>query len=92
MAVIAGITARDMCWVFARCDDAIMAAVAGADNLRVINGEDRRKDIGVVAVLANVAGLDVRQILANGIDTVMAVNTLTSDIQVVKVGWQPSHR
>lgn len=92
MAVIAGITARDMRWVFAGCDDAIMAAVAGADNLRVINGEDRRKDIGVVAVLANVAGLDVRQILANGIDTVMAVNTLTSDIQVVKVGWQPSHR
>lgn len=45
-----------------------------------------------MAVLANVAGLDVRQILADGIDTVMAVNTLARDVQMVEVGRQPGYR
>ena len=64
-----------------------MTAVAGTNDLRVVDGKDRRKDVGIVAVLANIAGLDVCQILANGIDTVMAVNTLARDVQMVKVGW-----
>ena len=92
MAIVAGIAAGDMCRVFAGCDDAIMAAVAGADDLHVVDGESRRKDIGVVAILANITGLDVCQIFANGIDAVMAVNTLASNVQVVKVGWQPAYR
>ena len=43
MAIVAVIAARDMCWMFACRNDAIMAAQAGADDLRVVNGEDRRK-------------------------------------------------
>lgn len=92
MAIVAGIAARDMCWMFACRNDAIMAAVAGADDLRVVNGEDRCKDVGVVAILTNIAGLDVCQILANGVHTVMAVNTLACDVQMVEVGRQPGYR
>ena len=92
MAVIAGIAARDMCWMLACCDDAVMAAVTGTDNLRVVNRENRCEDIGIVAILANIAGLDVCQILANGINTIMAVNTLAGNVQMVEVGWQPTHR
>jgi len=90
MAVIAGIAAGYMCRMFACRNNTIMTAVAGADDLRVVNGEDGCKDVGVVAVLANITGLDVCQVLTNGIDTVMAVNTLASDVQMVKVGWQPA--
>ena len=92
MAIIAGITTRDMRWMFARCDDAVMTAQASADYLGVINGEDRRKNVGVVAVLADIAGLNVCQVFADGIDIVMAVNTLANDIQMVKVGRQPTYR
>ena len=92
MAVIAGITARKMRRMFACRDDAVVTAVAGADNLSVVNREDRRKDVGVVAILTIVTGENMRQVLANGIDAVMAVNTLTSDVQMVEVGWQPTHR
>jgi hypothetical protein len=91
MAIIAGIAARDMGWVFACRNNTIMTAVAGANDLRVVNGEGWCKDVGVVAVLANITGLDVCQVLANGVDTVMAVNTLASDVQMVKVGWQPTY-
>lgn len=92
MAVIAGIAAGDMCRLFAGRDDAIMAAIARADDLHVVDGENRCKDVGVVAVLTNIAGLDVCQVLADGIDTVVAVNTLARDVQMVKVGWQPGYR
>ena len=92
MAIVAGIAACDMCWMFACRNDAIMTAVAGTDDLRVVNGEDRRKYVGVVAVLANITGLDVCQVLADGIDTVVAVNTLARDVQMVKSGWQPAYR
>jgi hypothetical protein len=91
MAIIAGIAARDMGWVFACRNNTIMTAVAGANDLRVVNGEYWCKDVGVVAVLANITGLDVCQVLASGIDTVMTVNTLASDVQMVKVGWQPTY-
>ena len=92
MAIVAGIAAGDMCWVFACRDNTIMTAVAGSNHLGVVHREDWCKDVGVVAVLANITGLDVCQVLANGIDTVMAVNTLASDVQVIKIGWQPAYR
>jgi len=47
--------------------------------------------IGVVAILANVRSLNVRQILANGIHAVMAINTISSDVQVIEIGRQPAH-
>lgn len=92
MAVIAGIAARNMRWMFACRDDAVMTAVAGTDNLGVVNGKDRRKDVGVVAIFANIAAENMCRVLANGVDAVMAVNTLTSDVQMVEVGWQPGYR
>lgn len=74
-----------MSWMLARGDNAIVAAVAGADNLCVVHREDRCKDVGVVTVLAYITGLNVRQVFANGVDTVMAVNTTSDDIQMVEV-------
>jgi len=92
MAVIAGIAARNVRRMLAGRDNAVVAAVASPDNLSVVNSEDWRKDVGVVAILTNIAGENMCQVLANGIDIVMAVNTLTSDVQVVEVGWQPAYR
>ncbi len=92
MAVIAGIAARNMRRMLACRNYAIVTAITGSDNLSVVNSEDWRKDVGVVAILTNIAGENMRRALANGIDVVMAVNTLTSDVQVVEVGWQPGYR
>ena len=85
MAVIARIATGDMGWVFAGCRHAIVAGIAGADYLGVINGKDRRENVGVVAVLANIAGLDVRWRFSNCVRTVMAVNAISRDIQVVEI-------
>jgi len=76
MAIIASIAACYVCRMFACCNEAIVAGVAGTNNLCMVHGEDRGEDVGIVAILANIAGLNMRQILANGMDTVMAVNAI----------------
>lgn len=85
MTVVAGITAGYMSWMLARGDNAVVTAVAGADNLCVVHREDRCKDVGIVTVLANITGLNVRQVLTNRLDAVMTVNTTSGDIQMVEV-------
>ena len=55
VTIIAGIAAGHVCWVFSGCDDSVMAAVAGADNLRVVHSKDRRENIGRMAVFTYVA-------------------------------------
>ena len=85
MTVVAGIAAGYMSWMLARGNDAVVTAVAAADNLCVVHHEDRCNDVGVVAILANITGLNVRQVLTHRLDAVMAVNTVAGDIQMVEV-------
>ena len=54
MAIVASITARDMRRVLAGRRDAVMAGIAGSDDLRVIDGHYRRKHVCRMAVLADV--------------------------------------
>lgn len=90
MAVVAGITARDMCRILAGCCKAIMTGTAGTHDLRMVYGIYRRKYVGIVAVLADVCGRDVRRGFAGGLGTVMAAHAVTGDIDVVKIRRYPS--
>ena len=93
MAVIAGITARYVRRVLAGCDAAIMTGAADADDLSVINRKRGCKDIGRVAILADIAGLNMRRrIFASSIHAVMAVDAVAGDIQMVEVRRQPASR
>ena len=55
VAIIAGIATGHVRWVFSGCDNAVMAAVAGTDNLSVVHSKDRRKNICCMAVFTYVA-------------------------------------
>ena len=79
-----------MCGVFAGRGDTVVTRVTGADDVRVIDREDRRKDISVVAVCTDVTGLDVCQVLARRIHTIVAVDAISGDVQMIEIGWQPS--
>ena len=76
MAVVAVVTAVEVSRVFARCRDAVVAGAAVAHDLRMIDGEYRHEHIGVVAVLADIAGLYVRGALAGRLHTVMAARAV----------------
>lgn len=53
MAVIAGVTALNMRWLFADCDHAVMTRAATADDLRVIDGHHGCENIRRMTILAN---------------------------------------
>ncbi len=57
----------------------------------MIDGHHWYEYIGVVAIFANVRSLNVRQILANGVHAVMAISTISSDVQVIEICRQPTH-
>ncbi len=90
MAVIAGIATNNMRRVLARRDRAVMTAVTRTDDLRVVYGKDRCKYIGVVAVLADVTGLNVSEILAGGIGAIVTVDTIARNVEMIKVRGQPA--
>ena len=72
--------------------DAVMTRTAGAQDVRVIDCEHRRKDISVVAVFTAVTCLDVCRVLAGRIHAVVAVNAISSDVQMIEIGRQPRRR
>ena len=92
MAVVAGIAAGDVCWMFTRRGDAVMAGAAGAYHLSVIDGKRGRPDTRRVAVLADISRLYMCRGLAGGLCAIVAAHAIASDIDVVEGGRQPRNR
>ena len=87
VAVIAGIAAGEVCRVLARSNYAIVTGTAGSDDLGMVDGEGGCEYVGVMAVLANVTGLNMRKILTNGVHAIVAVNAAAGDVQMIKIRW-----
>jgi hypothetical protein len=90
VAIIAVITTRDMGRVLADCRGAIVARATCADHLSMVDGECRYPCIRRVTVFANDAGLDVIESFAGCVSAVVTTRTVTRDVQVVEVRWQPA--
>ena len=92
VTVVTGVAAVYVRRVFAGCNEAVMTGATGAQNVRVIDGKDRRKHIRVMAILADIAGLDMRRSLAGGVGAVVAVDAVARNIYMVEVRRQPAKR
>ena len=90
MAVIAVGTARDMRGILARCGNPVVTGTAFAQYLCVINSESRCPNIRVVAILADICCLHMREILAGRLDAVVAADAVTRNIHMIEVGRQPA--
>ena len=89
MAVVAVVAAGNVGRVLACGGVAVMAGETGAKDLRVIDHVGRHKRHVVVAVLADIGGIDMRRMLARRIGAVMAADAVGGDVGVVKVGRDP---
>jgi len=85
MAVVAIVTAGDMCRVFAGGNRAVVAGRAATDHLRMVDPVDGCENDVVVAVLAGVRGLNMSLVLAEGLGAVVATETIARDIEVIEV-------
>jgi len=91
MTVVARVAAGYVSQVFACRNDSIVTAAAGTDDLGVIDGQHRRKDVGGMAVFTDIRRSNVPAILANCFRTVVTTNAVAGNIQVIKICRQPTH-
>ena len=92
MAVLSGITTCNMRRVLAGGGDAVMAGIAGSNDLRVINGHHRREHIRGVAVFTEIRRLNVCRVFAGSICAIVAPNTISADVQMIEIRRQPASR
>lgn len=91
MAVIAGIVAGDMRWMFAGCRNTVVTANAIADDIAVVE-ESRQPGRCIVAVVALIAGGNMGWRLTRSLHTVMARNATSGHRCVVhKCDRRPCH-
>ena len=91
MAIVAVVATVNVCGMLTGCRGAIVARVACAYDLGVINGIGWRPDIRRMTVLANVGGLYMRKSLAGRVGAVVTARTITGDIYMIKIGRQPGN-
>lgn len=87
MTIITIIATVQVSRVFAGRGDAIMTGAAGAKDLCVIDGKDGREHVRVMAVFADIAGLNMCRALADRLRAIMAVDAVAGDIHMVEVRW-----
>jgi hypothetical protein len=92
MAIVTVVATGDMRRVFAGGGCTIVTSSASSQDLGMINIECRRPGVRVVAILANISREYVVGILSRGLNPVMATDTVSSDVDMVKVGWNPAGR
>lgn len=56
----------------------------------MINTEYRCEHIGVVAILADIRGLNVRRGFAGRFRAVMTIEAASGDVDVIEIRWQPT--
>ena len=89
VAVIAVISTRNVCRVFAGCRDAVVARATGAQYLGVIYCDCRLESDGAMAILANVGRLNVQRTLASRRDPVVAAHAVVGDTGMIEYGRYP---
>lgn len=92
MAILAIITAANVRRMLASRQRPIMAASTGTQDLGMVDRVHRRKHIAGVTIFAYVGRLNVCRVFASGIDAIVAANAVSSDVDVIKICWQPSDR
>lgn len=69
-----------------------MTGAAGSDDLRVVNGHHRCKNVRRMAVLTDIRRTNMSHILAGRLGSIVAADTIPCDIEVIEVCGQPADR
>ncbi len=92
MTVIAAIAAGYVGRMFSRRGETIMTRATRTQYLSVINSVSRAEQVGVVAVLTNIRGLDMLRIFAGRVGAIVAADTVAGDVNVIESSGTPGHR
>jgi hypothetical protein len=90
MAVVAIVAAGNMRRVFANGRNVIVAGIAGASNLCVVNNVHRHPDVGRMAIFADICGLYVGRVLARRVGAIVTAGAIARDVHMIEIRWQPA--
>jgi hypothetical protein len=90
MAIVTGIIAGNVGGVFSGSYDAIMTGAATANYLCMVHGKHRHENVTGMAILADIAGLDMGKVLAHGFDAVVTIDAIAGDTDVIEIRRQPT--
>jgi len=85
VTAVAGITARDVCRVFAGCYDTVVTGATGTNHLGVIYGDSRYPHRRAVTILTNVRCLNVCLILPGRLCSIVAADTVAEYIHMREI-------
>jgi len=92
MTVITIVTAVYVRRMLAARRNTIMTGATRANHLRMVHEIGRRPYIGVVAIFADIAGLNVRKRLAACFRAIVATDAIARNIHMVEIGRPPANR
>lgn len=90
VAQVTGVVADDMVRRLTSCYHAIMAAIAGANDIRMIDPYHRGPSRIAVTILADIVGLDVGAVLTGYRGTIVATRTVSRYIGVIEIRRNPA--
>ena len=91
MAIITSAAAGDVCRRLASRDIAVVTGLASTNYLGVVDHCRWRPNIHAMTIFTNRGCLNVCDMLASRIRTVMAIYTIAGDGRVIKIGWRPAN-
>ena len=89
VTIVTIVAAGNVRRVLAGRGGAVVTRATGAEYLRVVDSNCWFPDSLAVAVLAYIGGLNMCGTLTRGINTVVTVDAIADDIEVIEVGRQP---
>lgn len=90
MAHIALFCGAEVILVLPDSGDAIVTGSTRAQHLRVIYGKHRSKNVGRVAVLADIRCLNVCLVLARCVRAIVTTHAVPGDVDVIEIRRQPA--
>jgi hypothetical protein len=84
MTVVAGIVALDVIDRLAESRDIVVARIACAENLQMVDSRDGRERDRRVAVLANIRSAEMRGVFSRRADAIVAADASTRDVRMIE--------
>ena len=90
MTVITVVATGNVGRVFSVGRSTIVAGVAGAGDLCVIDRIGRHPDVGCMAILTDFRRQDMGRVFAGRVGAIVAAGAIAGDVHVIEIRWQPA--
>jgi hypothetical protein len=89
MTVVASVAAGNVIGILTRGSGAVVTGLAQPEHLQMIDPDDRLPGYRAMTVFTDIGRIDMRRVLAGSGRAVVAAETVSGNVGMVKAGRQP---